>query len=87
MNTVTLEEAQSGLADLIHGLQPGQVVLITENARPVAQLTPAVAVATQRAVRTRPPVTGTPQAGRLKGLIAVPDDFEEPLEELREYRE
>ena len=48
MSTVTLQEAQSGLADLIHGLRPGQVVMITENARPVAQLTPAPAVVAQR---------------------------------------
>lgn len=87
MSTVTLQEAQTGLADLIHGLRPGQVVMITENARPVAQLTRAPAVAAQRVPRPRPPVTGTPKAGRLKGLIAVPADFDEPLEELREYME
>jgi antitoxin (DNA-binding transcriptional repressor) of toxin-antitoxin stability system len=83
MSIVTLQEAQMGLADLIHGLQPGQVVVITENARPVAQLTPA-AIELQPARRPRPPVTGTPKAGRLKGLISVPADFDEPLEELRE---
>ena len=87
MSTVTLQEAQTGLAELIHGLLPGQVVTITDNARPVAQLTPAPAVAAQRAPRPRPPVTGTPRAGRLKGLMAVPDDFDEPLEALREYME
>lgn len=87
MSIVTLEQAQSGLADLIHGLEPGQVVLITENARPVAQLTPAPAATKQHVVRSRPPVTGTPQAGRLKGLVVVPADFDEPLEELREYME
>jgi hypothetical protein len=40
-----------------------------------------------RDTATRPPVTGTPTAGRLKGLISVPADFDEPLEELREYME
>jgi prevent-host-death family protein len=87
MSIVTLQEAQMGLADLIRGLQPGQVVVITENARPVAQLTPAAAIELQPAPRPRPPVTGTPTAGRLKGLISVPADFDEPLEELREYME
>ena len=28
-----------------------------------------------------------PKAGRLEGLLVVPDDFNEPLEELREYME
>ena len=37
--------------------------------------------------RPRPPVTGVPKAGRLKGRLVVPDDFKEPLEELREYME
>ena len=31
--------------------------------------------------------TGVPKAGRLKGQLVVPDDFDEPLEELREYME
>lgn len=79
MSIVTLEQAQTGLADLIHGLRPGQVVMITENARPVAQLTPAPAEVERPAARPRPPVTGTPQAGRLKGLLAVPADLDEPL--------
>jgi antitoxin (DNA-binding transcriptional repressor) of toxin-antitoxin stability system len=87
MSNVTLQEAQTGLADLIHGLRPGEVVLITENARPVAQLTPAPGVAAHQVPRPRPPVTGTPQAGRLKHVLVVPDDFDQPLEELREYME
>ena len=39
------------------------------------------------ATRPRPPATGMPKAGRLKGQLVVPDDFDEPLEELREYME
>ena len=87
MSIVTLREAQMGLADLIHGLRPGQVVVITENARPVAQLTPAATIELPPAPRPRPPVTGTPKAGRLKDVISVPADFDEPLEELQEYME
>ena len=37
--------------------------------------------------RPRPTVTGVPKAGRLKGQLVVPDDFDEPLEELQEYME
>ena len=39
MTTVTLEEAQAKLADLVHGLAPGEELLITENDRPIARLT------------------------------------------------
>ena len=86
MNTITLQEAQTGLADLVHGLLPGQVVTITENDQPVARIIP-VPAATDFVPRPRPPVTGIPKAGRLKGLMVVPDDFKEPLEEMREYME
>ena len=40
MSTVTIEEAQVKLLDLIHTLQPNEEVIITENNQPVARLTP-----------------------------------------------
>ncbi len=85
MNTITLQEAQSNLTELVHRLSAGQVVTITENDRPVAQLTFVPSIR-QRPFRPRPPVTGVPRAGTVPGL-AVPDDFKAPLEDLREYME
>ena len=38
MSTITIQEAQSNLADLIHRLQPGDEVSITENEKTVAKL-------------------------------------------------
>lgn len=38
MSTVTIEEAQTKLLDLIHTLQPHEEVIITENNQPVARL-------------------------------------------------
>jgi antitoxin (DNA-binding transcriptional repressor) of toxin-antitoxin stability system len=86
MSSITLQEAQATLADLIHRLPPGEGVTITENDRPVALLMPVPAIQ-PRAPRPRPPVTGIPIAGSLEGLLIVPDDFKEPLEEMREYME
>jgi prevent-host-death family protein len=40
MLTVTIEEAQVKLLDLIHTLQSNEEVIITENNQPVARLTP-----------------------------------------------
>jgi hypothetical protein len=40
-----------------------------------------------RQPRPRPPVTGVPKAGGYAGRLIVPDDFDEPLDELREYME
>lgn len=86
MTSITLQDAQASLADLVHQLAPGTAVTITENDRPVAQLM-AVPIIRQRPPRPRPPVTGIPKAGSLKGKIWMADDFDEPLEELREYME
>lgn len=36
--TITIEEAQAKLKDLIHRLAPDEEVVITENERPVAKL-------------------------------------------------
>ena len=85
MSTITLLEAQTNLPELIRSLSSGQVVTITENDRPVAQLVPMPALR-MRSPRPRPPVTGIPRAGSVPGL-AVPDDFKAPLEDLREFME
>lgn len=84
MSTISLHDAQARLAELIHGLSPGQVLTITENDRPVAQLVP-VPLVRQRPPRPRPPVTGMPKAGQYEGRLLVPEDFKEPLDEMREY--
>ncbi len=86
METITLEEAQGALAELVHRLAPGEGVTITENNRPVARLM-APLVTPPGEPRPRPPVTGVPKAGQYEGRLIVPDDFKEPLEELREYME
>ena len=84
MTTVSLNEAQETLAHLIGRLSPGEVVTITENERPVAQLVPVPSTGRRS---PRPPVTGVPKAGQYEGRLVVPDDFDAPLEELREYME
>ncbi len=80
MTTITLQEAQAKLVELVHRLAPGEDVTITENDRPVARL-----IAPPTSVRARPPVTGVPKAGNCEGLFVVPDDFKEAREEMREY--
>ena len=85
MKTISLNEAQQTLAEIVHRLTPGEVVTITESDRPVAQIMPVPAIR-PRPPRPRPPITGVPRAGSVPGLV-VPDDFKAPLEELREYME
>jgi len=41
MNSLSIQEAQATLSDLIHRLTPGDGIVITENNQPVARLIPA----------------------------------------------
>jgi antitoxin (DNA-binding transcriptional repressor) of toxin-antitoxin stability system len=78
MSTVTLEEAQAGLAELIQHLLPGEEVLIMRGSQPVARL-----VGQTSTDRKRPR-----QLGTLRGTVAhIAPDFDAPLEDFREYME
>jgi antitoxin (DNA-binding transcriptional repressor) of toxin-antitoxin stability system len=78
MTTVTIKEAQSALADIIHRLSPGEEVVITENDQPIARLVPTPAAAKQARRRL----------GTMKGsVISMTPDFDAPLEEFGEYAE
>ena len=75
---VTTSEAQQRLPELLAAVEAGNWVEIKgENGRTFRLL----------ANPPRPPVTGVPKAGSCKGLIEIGPDFDEPLEELREYME
>ena len=77
MPTVTIQEAQARLSDLIHRLAHGDEVVITENDEPVAKL-----------ARTEPKKQWPCKAGSAKETIHwMAPDFDEPLEEFKEYME
>jgi antitoxin (DNA-binding transcriptional repressor) of toxin-antitoxin stability system len=70
MTTVTLQEAQLRLPELIAKLQPGEELIITRDNQPVARLTP------------QPPDRKPRRAGTLKGsVLYMAPDFDAPLEE------
>ena len=76
MATVTIQEAQAKLADLIHKLTPGDEVVITENNQPVAKL---VSEGTKPKLGLRPP------PGLGKGFITIVSDDNEHLNDFAEY--
>ena len=76
MPTVTIQEAQAKLPDLIHKLSPGDEVVITENNQPVAKL---MSEQTRRRLGLRPP----PGIG--KGFITIISDDDEHLKDFAEY--
>ena len=76
MTTVTLQEAQATLSDLIHRLTPGEEVVITENERDVAKLIVTPPTGEQKKV---------PQLGTLRGTVLSMEHFDDPLEDFAEY--
>ncbi len=74
--TITIDEAQAKLKDLIHQLAPGEEVVITENQRPVARLV-------SESPKPKPGLRPPPGLG--KGLITVLSDDDEHLKEFEGY--
>jgi antitoxin (DNA-binding transcriptional repressor) of toxin-antitoxin stability system len=72
--SVSIDEAQSRLRDLIRSLGPGDEVVITENERAVAKLS---AQSTAAAIGREP--------GFGQGMIAIVADDDEHLEDFQEY--
>jgi prevent-host-death family protein len=77
MATVTLEDAQARLKELIEQLQPGEEIVITRDEKPVARL---VGEAKQERKPRR--------LGTLKGsVLYMAPDFDAPLDDFKEYME
>ncbi len=82
MTVLTVNEAQQRLPELLEAARQGQPVeIIQQDQRFRLLALPSLPP------RPRPPVTGVPKAGRYEGRLIVPEDFDEPLDELREYME
>jgi antitoxin (DNA-binding transcriptional repressor) of toxin-antitoxin stability system len=78
MTTISLEEAQASLPELIGKLSSGEELLITEDEQPVARL---VGPPEPQPQQPRKP-------GTLKGTILyMAPDFDGPLEDFKEYME
>ena len=69
MTNITLQEAQISLIELIHGLPPGEEVIITENDIPIARL---VATSAAQPLRKLGTMSGT--------VLYMAPDFDAPLE-------
>lgn len=70
---IEFAQAEADLAKLIEQVESGIEVLITRNGEPVARLIPALETAPDRV------------PGSARGLFTVPEDFDAPLEDFREY--
>lgn len=75
MHQVSAEEAKALLPDLIAEAIRGEAVYIAVDGQQLVQLVPVEQSKRQR------------KAGSAKGLITMSEDFDEPLEDFREYME
>jgi prevent-host-death family protein len=73
MTQITLTEASQHLSDLIEAALKGEEIVITKENQPLVKLVPVS------------PVKRRPLFGSAKDLITISDDFDEPLEDFKDY--
>ena len=73
MYQIELDKAKSQIEALIQTALDGEEVIITRNDEPVLKLVPVSKSNIRR------------KAGSAKGMIVMSEDFDEPLEDFREY--
>jgi antitoxin (DNA-binding transcriptional repressor) of toxin-antitoxin stability system len=71
--TVSIEEAQKSLPQLIAGLKPGDELIITQGSRPVAQVVPVAEAAPH------------PQFGSCRGKLTILAEDDEHLNDFTDY--
>lgn len=76
MQQIDLWEASQQLPDLIEAVLNGEEIVILKDDRPVVKLAPV------EPVKRRPA-----KAGSAKGQVWMSEDFDEPLEDFKEYME
>ncbi|HYW22342.1 MAG TPA: type II toxin-antitoxin system prevent-host-death family antitoxin [Nodularia sp. (in: cyanobacteria)] len=75
MTQIPVSEASQNLPELIEAALSGEEIIIMKENLPVIKLTPVF------------PVKRRPKFGSAKGMITISDDFDEPLEDFKEYME
>ena len=73
MTTVSIQEAQAKLFELIRHLSPGEEVVITRDDGATFKIVPVAL--------THP----FPKFGSAKGQVKMREDFDEPLEDFQAY--
>jgi prevent-host-death family protein len=74
---ISLTEASPELAHLVEAALRGEEIIIFKDNQPVVKLTLLEPVQKRRPAR----------AGSAKGLVWMSEDFDEPLEDFKEYME
>lgn len=75
MRPIQLQEAQNRLPELINAVAHGEEVVIERGDGMTFKIVPVV------------PVKPYPRFGSAKGLVEIADDFDDPLEDFKDYME
>lgn len=75
MQLVNFADASKHLPELIEAAISGEEIIITKDEQPVVKLVPVPPLNKRRPAK----------AGTAKGLITIADDFDEPLEDFKDY--
>ena len=73
MQQIDIDQAKMQIATVLQSALEGDEIIITQNDQPVLKL---VRVAQSKKHR---------QSGSARGLISMSEDFDQPLEDFREY--
>ena len=77
MSSYSLQDAQTHLKDLIQSALQGEIVWIKDEHGTMVQLTPVLSASS----------LSPRKAGSAEGLVFMSDDFDDPLDDFREYME
>ena len=72
MNKLDISKAKSNISKLLDLAIKGEVIVITQDNKPVAQISP---------------IKRPLKRGSAKGKVWISDDFDEPIEDFKEYME
>ncbi len=74
MHQITIEEATAHIASVLADVLHGEEVILTEHEKPVAKVMPFNGGLVKRGF-----------VGSLIGKVWIADDFDEPLEDFKDY--
>jgi prevent-host-death family protein len=74
MQTIDINQALSQITQLLEIASTGEEIIITRNNQPMVKL-----------VSIDPPIKCSPLFGSARNIIAMRDDFDEPLEDFKDY--
>ncbi len=74
MTQLDITQAKADLSELLDLAIKGEEIVITQNDKPVAKISPIA------------PVLRPLKRGSAKGKVWMSDDFDEPLEDFKKYR-